>query len=60
MTSAITVGALATRFPPVTDPTGSDNTANKLFDSWVNRIDIAALLGAEDLADDLAPFGLLN
>jgi hypothetical protein len=51
MTAAMTVGALATRFPPVTDATGSDNASNRLFDSWVNRIDIEALLGKADLAD---------
>jgi hypothetical protein len=55
MTAAITVGALATRYPPVIDPTGSDNASNRLFDSWVNRIDIAALLGTVDLADEKAP-----
>jgi hypothetical protein len=51
MTAAMTVGALASNFPPVTDATGSDNASNRLFDSWVNRIDIEALLGQEDLAD---------
>ena len=55
MTAAITVGAFATRCPPVTDPAGADNASNKLFDSWVNRIDIAALLGKQDLADEKAP-----
>jgi len=55
MTAAISVGALATRFPPVTDPAAADSAVNKLFDSWVNRIDIAALLGAQDLADPKAP-----
>ena len=55
MTAAITVGAFATRCPPVTDPAGADNASNKLFDSWVNRLDIAALLGKQDLADEKAP-----
>lgn len=55
MTAAITVGALATRFPPVTNPAGSDNAPNKLFDSWVNRIDISSLLGMQDLKYPHAP-----
>lgn len=54
MTVAISVGALATQCPPAIDAT-ADNAANKLFDSWVNRIDIASLLETKDLEDKKAP-----
>lgn len=51
MTSAITVGALAARFPPIRNETG-DNKENKLFDCWVNQIDIGQLLQDSDLRND--------
>ncbi len=54
MTAAIACGALASNFEPVTDPFRPD-PANKLFDSWVKRIDITMLLGQTDLADENRP-----
>jgi len=54
MTAGIACGALGSNFAPVTDPSQPD-PANKLFDSWVKRIDIAMLLGQADLADASRP-----
>ncbi len=54
MTAGIACGALASDFEPVTDPHHPD-PANKLFDSWVKRIDISMLLGHNDLADESRP-----
>ncbi|OYY94818.1 MAG: hypothetical protein B7Y41_04405 [Hydrogenophilales bacterium 28-61-23] len=54
MTAGIACGALGSDFAPVTDPFQPD-PANKLFDSWVKRIDIAMLLGEADLADENRP-----
>ncbi len=54
MTAGIACGALGSNFTPVTDPSQPD-PANKLFDSWVKRIDIAMLLGQADLADASRP-----
>lgn len=54
MTAGIACGALASDFAPVSDPFQPD-PANKLFDSWVKRIDIAMLLGQADLADESQP-----
>jgi hypothetical protein len=53
ITAAIAAGAIASRFPPVTD-LESTNSDNKLFDSWVNQIDITSLLAQQDLQDDKA------
>lgn len=49
ITAAIAIGALASKFPPVTTIGGFADTGNKLFDSWVNHIDIKNLLTARDL-----------
>jgi hypothetical protein len=54
ITGAIAAGALATRFPPVRDVT-IPNRENKLFDSWVDQIDIADLLQDKDLRDSQKP-----
>lgn len=54
MTAGIACGALASEFQPVSDPFHPD-PANKLFDSWVKRIDITLLLGDADLADENRP-----
>ena len=55
ITAAIAAGAIASRFPPVTDVANSTFPDNKLFDSWVNRIDITSLLGVTDLQSKKAP-----
>jgi Patatin-like phospholipase len=56
ITAAVATGALAASFPPVTDvKDGKAITENRLFDSWVNRIDISDLLGSRDLADSTQP-----
>jgi predicted acylesterase/phospholipase RssA len=55
ITAAIAAGAIASRFPPVTDVANSTFSDNKLFDSWVNRIDITSLLGVTDLQNKKAP-----
>lgn len=50
MCAAIGSVALHEQFPPVTtiNPPG-DQSANKLYSSWVDRIDISSLLQTEDL-----------
>lgn len=54
MTAAILASALGSDFPPVTDPKKAD-PSNKLFHSWVERIDIAQLLETKDLRDPAQP-----
>ena len=55
MTSAIASAALTEEFHPVRSiPLEGQNTANKLHRSWVEKIDISALLGDDDLADPKA------
>lgn len=51
MTAAMAAGALAVEHHPVRDA-ATAAPQNKLFDSWVERIDIAHLLGAQDLQHD--------
>ncbi len=52
MTSAIAAAALTEEFHPVRSiPLVGQNTANKLHQSWVEKIDISALLSDSDLAD---------
>ncbi len=49
MTAAITAAALCEPFQPIRQaPAG--NLTNRLYRSWVGRIDIEALLGDRDLA----------
>ena len=49
---AILAACLKHDFPHVTlDNRGQAGAANPLYDSWVNRIDIAELLGTRDVAD---------
>ncbi|MBC3908123.1 patatin-like phospholipase family protein [Undibacterium umbellatum] len=57
MTAAIATAYLASEQPPVTSPDDARNKAgqNKLYDSWVERIDISHLLESKDLAHDNAP-----
>ena len=61
MCAAIGSVALQEQFPPVTavDPPG-DQSANKLYSSWVERIDISSLLKTEDLKDDAPVVSLLD
>jgi len=54
MTAAMAAGALAVEHQPVRD-TEHAPPQNKLFDSWVERIDIATLLEARDLEHDVGP-----
>ncbi|WP_310446914.1 patatin-like phospholipase family protein [Thiobacillus sp.] len=54
MTAAMVAGALAVEHHPVRDPERAP-PQNKLFDSWVERIDIAPLLGARDLQGNDGP-----
>ena len=57
MTAAIATAYLASDQPPITSPDDARNKAgqNKLYDSWVERIDISHLLESKDLASDKAP-----
>ena len=55
MTSAIAAAALMEEFHPVRSiPLAGQNTANKLHQSWVEKIDISELLSDGDLADPKA------
>ncbi|MGH9612343.1 MAG: hypothetical protein ACRD4P_04615, partial [Bryobacteraceae bacterium] len=55
MTSAIAAAALTEEFHPVRSiPLAGQNTANKLHQSWVEKIDISELLSDSDLADPKA------
>ena len=53
ITAALATGYLASNQPPVTTEAeaASNNGRNKLFDSWVDRIDIVPLLGERDLPE---------
>ena len=52
MTAAITTSALCGDITPVTKPPQpGEEINNKLYDSWVNRIDIEYLLRVDDLKD---------
>lgn len=61
ITAALAAGYLGSAQEPVTteaEGDGETGTQNKLFDSWVNRIDIESLLESSDLAateEDEAP-----
>ncbi|MBV8312954.1 MAG: hypothetical protein JO344_21425, partial [Planctomycetaceae bacterium] len=53
ITAAIAAGQLGQAFSPVTSlPTIPSPVNNKFFESWVERIDIAGLLGTRDLDAD--------
>lgn len=54
MTAAMAAGALAVEHHPVRDA-ATASPDNKLFASWVERIDIAQLLGANDLEGNEDP-----
>jgi len=62
MTAAIAAGTLASDQPPVTSEAEARANAgrNKLYDCWVDRIDIAALLGSRDLARGRKVVSLLD
>jgi len=53
ITAALAAGYLASDQPPMTSVNRADynNGRNKLYDSWVDRIDMSSLLEASDLAD---------
>nr|VFJ89926.1 MAG: Patatin-like phospholipase [Candidatus Kentron sp. H]VFJ90928.1 MAG: Patatin-like phospholipase [Candidatus Kentron sp. H]VFJ97941.1 MAG: Patatin-like phospholipase [Candidatus Kentron sp. H] len=53
ITAALAAGYLGSDQPPITNKTDAANNKgkNKLFDSWVERIDIASLLEKRDLPD---------
>ena len=56
ITAAIVATVLGEELPPVDDyPSMSNGARNKLFDAWVNRVDITGLLGHQDLDDDPGP-----
>jgi hypothetical protein len=57
ITAALTAGYLASDQPSVTNEAQgrTNNGQNKLFDTWVDRVDIASLLESKDLADKLSP-----
>jgi hypothetical protein len=61
MCAAIGCVALQEDFPHVTTvvPTG-DISANKLYSSWVEKIDISSLLKTEDLKNNAAPVSILD
>jgi len=54
MTAAIAAAYLGSDQPPVTSESAGlvNNGKNKLFDSWVDRIDISALLESRDLENE--------
>lgn len=54
MTAALAVGYLASDQPPIASETDAavKKGQNKLFDAWVERIDITHLLGTQDLQDE--------
>lgn len=51
MTAALAVGYLGSDQPSITNPADAEakQGQNKLFDSWVRRIDISSLLQSQDL-----------
>lgn len=51
VTAALAAGHLGSDQPPITSPDQAVRLGgrNKLYDSWVNRVDIASLLGDRDL-----------
>jgi len=56
ITAAIVAAVLGEELPPVDDyPAQSQGAANKLFDAWVNLVDIRELLGHVDLDADPGP-----
>lgn len=57
ITAALATGYLGSDQPSVAseEQGRSNNGRNKLFDSWVDRIDIASLLESRDLADKKSP-----
>jgi len=57
ITAALTAGYLGSDQPSVTDDEHgrANNGQNKLFDSWVDRIDISSLLESRDLSDKESP-----
>lgn len=56
ITAALAAGYLASDQPPMTSENRADynNGRNKLYDSWVDRIDMSSLLQGSDLADSTA------
>lgn len=57
ITAALTAAYLGSDQPPIADETEahSNRGKNKLFDSWVERIDIASLLESRDLPGKHSP-----
>lgn len=55
MTAAVMTAMADRDFPRVADPAGERHTSNNLFEAWVNRIDIADLLGKQDRGEDDLP-----
>lgn len=57
ITAALAAGYLGSDQPPITSEAEglANNGRNKLFDSWVDRIDIASLLEHRDLANENTP-----
>lgn len=57
ITAALAAGYLASDQPPIRDRAAASGNAgrNKLFDCWVDRVDIEDLLTARDLPGDDAP-----
>ncbi len=51
MTAAITAASLGGDIDPATTIPHPNPAANRLYDSWVNRIDISVLLDRKDLED---------
>lgn len=62
ITAALATGYLASNQPSVTNETeaAANRGRNKLFDSWVDRIDITPLLGQRDLADGKSVVSVLD
>lgn len=55
MTAAVMTAMADRDFPRVSDPAGERHTENNLFEAWVNRIDIADLLGKQDRDENDLP-----
>jgi hypothetical protein len=57
ITAALATAYLASDQPSITSPEDAlkHKGKNKMFDSWVDRIDMSALLGCRDLADKTSP-----